>query len=206
MTVEESDADESIAAVAVGRPALLTDEVIDRILAAVKGHQRLEVAAEMGGVGRATLYGWLRAGARAKDHLANGGDPAALTVLERRCADLTASIENAMGLAEATAVHHIVRAGLRPSVETRRTTRCLGLVDGQPVYVDEVTTTERAPDPRALQWWLERRVPGYGQRTELTGANGGPVAIEFAARIEAVHAKIAAHQAAIAAQSKAQGE
>lgn len=188
-----------------GRPSLLTDEVANKVLAAARAHQRIEVAAEIAGVGRETLYGWLRQGARARDHLARGERPSALTPLERRCAEFTDDLMRALAFAEGTAVNSVVRAGSQPSVETKRTTRCVGLNDeGVPIYAEEVTTTERPPDWRAHTWWLERRVTAYHlrQSVELTGADGGPIEIDFAARLEGVVQKIRAYQASIAVESQ----
>lgn len=188
-----------------GRPSLLTDDVQQRILMAVRNHQRIEVAAELAGVSRSILYGWLSTGARAQIHLAGGGKRSELTALERRCADLSEAIGRAMAIAEGTAINGIIRAGTQPGVETKRTKRCVGLDDGgQPVYAEETTTTERPPDHRALTWWAERRVPAYHlkQSLELTGADGGPLEIEFAVRLAGIEEKIRKHQAAIAAESR----
>lgn len=187
-----------------GRPAKLTAEVEERILAAIRTHQRIEVAAGLVGVGRSTLYGWLGVGARAKERLGKGAERSDLTAHESRCADFVDAVSEAMAMAEATAVHAVRVAGTRPSVETKTTRRCVGMEDGEPVFAIETTTTERPPDARAAQWWLERRVPAYRSRTglEVTGAEGRPIEVEFAARMAALDARIKRGSAAIAADSR----
>lgn len=191
-----------------GRPTKLTDDVQERILAAARGHQRVEVAAELAGISRETFYNWLRLAAKAKEHLARGGKMTELTALDRRCMDFSEALRQALAQAEGLAVRNVINAGSRASVETKRTRRHVGLDENnQPIYAEEVTTTERPPDWRAEAWWLEHGPTVSGQyagrqRVELTGAEGGPLAIEFATRMEALKRRIEGGSAAIAAESR----
>ena len=132
-----------------GRPAKLTTEVQERILGAIRTHQRVEVAAGLAGVGRSTLYGWLSVGAKAKERIGKGTKRAELTAHESQCSDFFEAVWEATAIAEAHAVHTIRVAGTRPSVETKTTRRCVGIEDGEPVFAVETTTTERPPDARA---------------------------------------------------------
>lgn len=181
-----------------GRPTRLTPEVEAAIFAAVRSHQRVEVAWELAGIKKETFYGWLRAAARARLHVERGGKLSDLSTLTRRCLDFSDSLTREMAMAEAFAVRDVVHAGSQPYVETRRTTRCAGLdKDSRPIMVEEVTRTERPPDWRARMAWLQARVPAYNpkQRHEHSGPDGGPVPIAIAVRLEGLAAAIAEHQA-----------
>lgn len=190
-----------------GRPSGLTDAVQDGILAAVRSHQRLEVAAQLAGIGRATLYDWLRAGVRATNHVAAGGKLGDLTTLDRRCKDFSDALAREMAAAEAFAVRDIVAAGARPQVETRVVRRCVAVVDGKPVMVEETTTTTRPPVWQARSWWLEHRVAAYNPKThhEHSGPDGAPIPVAMAVRLEGLAAAIEEHQAAIQVDSQATG-
>lgn len=190
-----------------GRPPGLTDEVQVAILAAVRSHQRLEVAAQVAGVGRATLYDWLRAGVRAQNHVAAGGPLKDLSALQRRCMDFSDALAREMATAEAFAVRDIVHAGARPQVETRVVRRCVAVVDGKPVMVEETTTTTRPPVWQARSWWLEHRVAAYNPKTrhEHSGPDGAAIPVAMAVRLEGLAAAVAEHQAAIQAESQGVG-
>lgn len=182
-----------------GRPSKLTPETAEKILAAVRQFQRLDVAAGIAGVGRETLYGWLRIGIRTRNRLTTTAMPSNLTEHERRCADFLARVEEAHAFAEAAAVHSIKNGGLQPSIETKITHRCVGHHDGEPVWVTETVTTEKPPDTRNIQWLLERRNPAYRSksRVEVTAENAPPVELTFAATLEDIHRTISEGQKAI---------
>lgn len=65
--------------------------------------------------------------------------------------------------------------------ETHRTSK---LVNGTMTVTEERTVTKTLrPEWTAAAWWLERRLPQrYARRVELTGAEGGPIAVEDRAR------------------------
>lgn len=189
-----------------GRPTKLTDEIQEKILAAARGHQRVEVAAELAGITRQTFYNWLRIAARANAHLAKGGSKSDLTSNECRYVEFSEALTQALAAAEGKAVHHVLAAGSRPSVETKRMKRYVGLdANGLPIYAEETTITERPPDWRADAWWLEngptlRGQYGSKRRVELTGPGGGPLELEFIASLEALEAKIRGAQGTIAVE------
>ena len=61
--------------------------------------------------------------------------------------------------------------------------------------VRNVTAIERDPSWQAKAWWLERKHNdrwGRKERHELTGADGGPVAIDWAGAIQELEADKAA--------------
>lgn len=176
-----------------GRPDALTPQAETAILAAVANHQRIEVAYELAGVKKSTFYGWLQMAAEARMYLerpgARRGD---LTRHQRRCLDFSDTLTHAMASAEGYAVRDVVVAGSRPIVERRQVVRkrerCVGLnSNGNPIMVTETTeddvTVTRPPDWRARAFWLQTRVPAWRQRHELTGPGGGPLEVEFTARL-----------------------
>lgn len=179
-----------------GRPDRLTDDVQERILAAVANHQRVEVAYELAGVAKGTFYGWLQTAARCRMELDRGsakrGD---LTALERRCLDFSDALTHAMAQAEGFALRDVINAGSRPLVEKRERTRCMGLdAGGVPIMVTETTVTTREPDWRARAWWLESRVPAYRRRQEVSGPGGGPIPVEMAVRLATLADTIRSYQ------------
>lgn len=171
------------------------------LLAAISNHQRVDVAIELAGIrSRATFYNWLRVALRASQHLEAGGRRGDLTVHERRCLDFSRALAHAMAQAEGFAVNDVVNAGRRPQVERRTRTRFVGLGENnQPIMVEEVTTVERPPDWRARAWWLEKRVPAFHPRQEISGPGGRPIPIEVAARVENLADTIRAHQQGVTA-------
>ena len=177
-----------------GRPDKITDEVQEKILAAVRNHQRVEVAAELAGCSRETFYGALRAAAKAEEKLKKGAKLSSLTQYERKAMDFSASLLREMARSEADGILTITRAATTSNVTETTKTKCLGMDDnGQPIMVTETTRTVAPGDWRAMAWYQEHRPhsPYRSKQTvELTGADGGPIAIEFASRLEALEGRI----------------
>lgn len=176
-----------------GRPDKLTPEAEQQILAACRNHQPLDVAASLAGVDQATFTGWLREGAKAEQVLAKGGNLSDLTAYQKKCRKFSQDIRRAMDQAHAIALKGVVDAGLKRQTTVVRKHKYVGKnEDGNPIFADEEQVTETPPDPTHLKWWLERTQKRYAPKSsvELTGADGGPLQIEFAARMEALDARI----------------
>lgn len=176
-----------------GMPTKLTAEAEAQILAACRNHQDLNVAASLAGIEQETFHSWLREAAKANEFIAKGGNPSDLTSYQKKCRRLTQEIRRAMDQAHAIALKGVIDAGLKRQTTVVRKHRYVGKNDeGQPIFADEEQVTETPPDPTHLKWWLERTHKRYvpKQSMEVTGADGGPVAIEYAARLEAIAAKI----------------
>lgn len=177
-----------------GRPDKLTQDVQDKILAAVRNHQRIEVAAELAGCHRDTFYAALRTAARAEEKINKGTKPSKLTQYERKCVEFSATLLREMARSEADGILTITRAATQANVTETTKTKCLGMDDnGNPIMVTETTRTVAPGDWRAMAWYQEHRPHSpYRNKSqvEVTGANGGPLAIQFAAGLERLEALI----------------
>jgi hypothetical protein len=81
----------------MSRPTLLTPEVQDRIVSAVRAGSYLDDAASMAGIGSSTLFLWLATGRQANEKRENGE---VLTDRETLCMEFLEAVERAR--AEAT--------------------------------------------------------------------------------------------------------
>tara|TARA_R110002020_G_scaffold64898_1_gene171756 strand:+ start:959 stop:1426 length:468 start_codon:yes stop_codon:yes gene_type:complete len=128
----------------VGAPSKLNEEMIGRIVQALRAGSYVETAAAHVGINKDTFYRWLREAAAEREHIANGKKPRKGKAL---CLQLSDAVERAQADAEL---------------------RDLALV-----------STAAVEDWRAAAWKLERRNPGRWGRTrqEITGADGGPIAV-----------------------------
>ena len=181
-----------------GRPGTLTDEMIEEICRAVRNHQSFEVAASLAKIKRHNLYQWLSIAAAAEKKLAEGTPLSKLTEHQLKCLELADKLTFARDQATAIAVGSWLSAGIRPSITKKRVSRVVGLTDeNEPIWATEETVTEGPPDWRAVQSWLGVQRRGYNPTTkiEVTGADGGPIEIDFAARLNDVAAAIEAAQA-----------
>jgi hypothetical protein len=151
----------------VGRPTKLTPERQERIVTALRAGNYLTIAAEYAGVNRATVFRWL---AQADEV----GAPKAIR-----------DFRDAVVRARAEAEHRMVDIAGRAAAGgtlVRRTTRTLP--DGS-VEVDEQWTP---PDGRVALDFLGRAFPDrWSRRTEVTGADGGPV--QMTSQTLVVHAQ-----------------
>jgi len=97
--------------------------------------------------------------------------------------DFSAALIRANAEAERDSVDTIGRAGNLHSIETKRVRKHVGVTkDGEVIYAEEVTVTEKPPDWRAEAFRLERRFPtrwGQTVRNEITGPDGGPVTVDL---------------------------
>jgi hypothetical protein len=141
-----------------GRPPLLDDATQRELLRAIRLGVPVHVACDHAGIGRSTFYVWQARGDAAAE-LREQGQP--VPVREQRYLDFVDALRKAVPAAEVTALARVVKA---------------------------------AEDPRhwqAAAWLLERRHPDrYARtvRTELSGAEGGPVQVE--AQVASVEVKV----------------
>jgi hypothetical protein len=173
-----------------GRPDKLTPELQKDILAAVRSHQRPEVAVALAGCRIDVFYEALRTGARANERLQDGARLSDLSPYERKCAEFSEAYSRAESYSEAVGIRTVTSGATTAQVTEKTTTKCIGKDDdNQPIMVTETTVTRAPGDWRAMAWYLEHmpysKYRGQ-QRIELTGADGGPIALEFAARLEAI--------------------
>jgi hypothetical protein len=121
-----------------GRPTDLTPEAQQKVCQALAAGATREHAAQFAGVGKTTLYAWLKRGRKAKSgryrEFLNAAEAA-----EAQCA-----MRNVALVQKA--------ANERDEVTVRETVRADGTVE-------RVTTTRRVFDWGAAAWWLERRYP-----------------------------------------------
>lgn len=75
-----------------GRPTVLTDDVQDRIVSAVRAGSYLDDAASYAGIARQTLWRWLSAGRTAQDKIDNDED---ITDHEHRLVEFCNAVEKA---------------------------------------------------------------------------------------------------------------
>jgi hypothetical protein len=176
--------------------------VAEVITNALRTGSYFEQAAATAGVGKETGYGWLRTAGRLRIR-ARGKALSSLTprptAHERRCVAFSDSVAEAESSWEVTALAGLERLA-RGGITTTKTVTKRGpaAADGSPGPVLEVTTTveQLAPSAQVLEWRLERRFPSrYGRRVEVTGAEGGPIALSMEERAEALADTLTAHLA-----------
>ncbi|MGC4951015.1 hypothetical protein ACLQ2N_33095 [Streptomyces sp. DT224] len=155
------------------RTRLLTPEVETRLVEASRAGLAVDLAAVNAGISRATFLRWMAYGrTEAVDRAAgNPPDPALDHFVE-----FFEKVERARASAALSAALDIRRASRGGIVTTHRT------FDPHTGKVLEETITT-PPDWRAAAWYLERQHrKQYGKEdhleVELTGAAGGPVAVE----------------------------
>lgn len=183
----------------VGRRTALTDETEAKILAAVRNHQRLPVAAPLAGVSYSALMHWRQMGVEARIFMEDGGRLSALSSLERRCLEFVEKLEKADAEAEGLAVRSWLAAGINRQKTTKTVRKVIGTDDaGQPIYATETTEEERPGDWRAVESWLERRRPDYRRSAEVE------VNVDVHLRAAGLAERVRAHQEGrtIAAESR----
>ncbi|MFC8537955.1 hypothetical protein ACFUJY_29145 [Streptomyces sp. NPDC057249] len=155
------------------RTRLLTPEVETRLVEASRAGLAVDLAAVNAGISRATFLRWMAYGrTEAVDRAAgNPPDPSLDHFVE-----FFEKVERARASAALSAALDIRRASRGGIVTTHRT------FDPHTGKVLEETITT-PPDWRAAAWYLERQHrKQYGKEdhleVELTGAAGGPVAVE----------------------------
>lgn len=173
--------------------------VFDRIVSALRVGQYFEHATAQAGVSKETAYGWLRLAGRLKIE-AKGQlvDVAAITAHEARCIEFSDAVAEAESSWEAGALATLERLARGGVKVTKTVTKRDGAGDGAKVL--EVTTTEEvlAPNAQVIEWRLTRRFPGrYGQRVEITGADGGPLVMSVEDRTDALASQFEAYLAGV---------
>lgn len=177
-----------------GQPDKLTEELQTGIFAAIRSFQRPEIACRVAGCSTDVFYEALRTAEKAKRRIEKGDKRSTLTAYERKCMEFSIKFTEELAKAEARAIHGAVVPALNRQTRRKTTTKCIGQDDNnKPIMVTEETVYDDPPDTKNLIWWLTH-FPGtpYQERSrvELTGADGGPIAIEFAARLEGIAGKI----------------
>lgn len=171
-----------------GRPSLIDNiighddtgqpiTVADRIVAGLRAGSYLEPAIAATGVGKVTVYEWIKLAGRVR--IRSNGEPLDtldLTAHERRCCEFLNAVEEAEGIYEIgalTSLERLARGGLVLRTVTRK-------YDGDGPTATCVERTEReetlAPNAQVIQWRLSRRFPArYAQRIDIDMAGGlGP--------------------------------
>ncbi|WP_330335689.1 hypothetical protein OHS33_38575 (plasmid) [Streptomyces sp. NBC_00536] len=155
------------------RARLLTPDVEARLIDASRAGLAVDLAAVNAGVSRATFLRWMAYGRTEAVDRSAGKDPdPELDVF----VEFFEKVERARAAAALSAALDIRRASRGGIVTTHRT------FDPHSGKVLEETITT-PPDWRAAAWYLERQHrKQYGKEdhleVELTGAAGGPVAVE----------------------------
>lgn len=156
----------------------LTDEVIDQLERSVLAFASNEEAAAAAGIGRTTFYRWQARGREVAKAAQEEGapEPSADDLLYVRLVD---KLDLARVAAKANALAAIQRAGIGELVTITKTVTTENK-DGS--ITTRTETIERVEKSwTAYAWLLERKFPreyALVNRTELTGADGGPVKVE----------------------------
>ncbi len=137
----------------------------------------VQTAAAVAGIGRTTFMTWLARGRDEAARIADGLEP---DPAEEPFVTLLEKIAHARELAHAGAVLQLRRL-INGGYITKEVTRKMR--DPETGQIVEETTVDRAgPDFRAISWYLERahRAEWGKDATvlEITGPQGGPVAVE----------------------------
>ena len=157
----------------VGRPTVCTREVVAGFSRLMAAGNYFVTACNYLGIDETSAYEWLKAGAEGRD--APGDWPDAYR-------EFSQSVKRAEAQAEVAAVAEVQMAG-KPHA-ARFDAEGNELLPGQ--WQASMTFLERRHRDR----W------GRGERVELTGANGGPVALDVSVGVEDVLANDAATELA----------
>lgn len=157
-----------------GRPALLSEEVEGRLVAASRTGVAVELAAEMAGVSRSSFLAWMRRG-RVEVEAREAGE--APDLAEDEYAALYVKVRTARAMAAARAMANLRRVADGGIVTKVTTRRFRDPVTGE--IVEETVEDRTPPDWRADAWYLERQHrEHYGKEAtvavEITGLVGGP--------------------------------
>ncbi|MFI6142349.1 hypothetical protein ACIBCC_29680 [Streptomyces griseus] len=163
-----------------GRPALLSEEVEGRLVAASRTGVAVELAAEMAGVSRSSFLGWMRRG-RLEVETREAGEPP--NPAEDEYAALYIKVRTARAMAAARAMANLRRVADGGIVTKVTTRRYRDPATGE--IVEETIEDRTPPDWRADAWYLERQHrEHYGKEAtvavEITGLGTGPVGEEDA--------------------------
>ncbi|MER5482623.1 hypothetical protein ABT024_05315 [Streptomyces sp. NPDC002812] len=162
---------------APARARLLTPEIEARLIEASRAGLATELAATHAGICKATFHRWMKVGREESLDRADGQDPDPEL---SRFVEFFDNIERARASAALSSVLDIRRAS-RGGIVTKETHRVFNPNTGK--LAEETVVDKTPPDWRAAAWYLERQHrKHYGREAhvelEVTGAAGGPVAIE----------------------------
>lgn len=178
--------------------------VADRIVELLASGNYIEGAAAGAGVHKDTVYHWLKIGAQV--HLRAGAgsiDDLELSDFERKCAEFSDAVAEAEGRYESSSnltLERLARGGIPQTTETvERGPAPVNPATGGPTYDSEgrevlgpilkssTRSTSTLPDAQVIEWRLTRRFrQRYAERLEVTGADGGPVALSQSEKASAV--------------------
>lgn len=183
-----------------GKPVTITERVVETLRAGGFIHD----AAARIGFPRETLSDWRKLGQRTIRDIVQGRKRShELTDHERECVVLAREMEKAEADAKVWMLGklHDLGAGMK---RTETTTRTRTPIVGETVVTEAAVVVETTikeitavPDVRALTWLLEHRFQrDFGmKRIELSGPEGGPIAIETESAVDKLREAIAAVQA-----------
>jgi hypothetical protein len=162
-----------------GTQVTAAEEVIERIQLGMP----IEDAADSAGIPRSTLHNWRKAGGIHRAAQAGG---ATLRKAEREYVEFLDAYERATAEAELNRLTVVHRAAVGGMTLTKQVSKWKveRARDGTEVLTEierTVTTEQLAPQWTAAAWWLERRIPQrYARRVEVSGPDGGPIAVASA--------------------------
>lgn len=153
----------------VGRKGRLHKGLIDQVAALVRNGYYQETAAVAVGISASTYHSWKARGQEART-ASESGVP--IPPKEAIYVEFLETVEKARAeaLGEVVEVHRNVALG--------------GVVTEIEEWVDDDGHTHQKavferPNPKAMEWWMERSFPKlYGRRIEVGGPEGGPIPIE----------------------------
>ncbi|MFD9248358.1 hypothetical protein [Streptomyces bottropensis] len=163
--------------VAAARTRLLTPDVEARLIEASRAGLAVDLAAVNAGISRATFLRWMAYGRTEAVDRSAGNDP---NPELDHFVEFFEKVERARASAALSAALDIRRAS-RGGIVTKETHRKFDPHTGK--VLEETVIDKTPPDWRAGAWYLERQHrKQYGKEdhleVELTGAAGGPVAVE----------------------------
>lgn len=173
-----------------GQLTTTADAIVDRLRAGAY----FEHACASVGVHKDTAYGWLKTAAQTRTAILEGTTTRTkLTAHQQRCLSFSDAVDEAQAawvVRQEAELERIARGGHTIQVITEK-------VDGRGKVIERTTRTEvTAPDPRVIQWRLERKHPDlYGRRTvnvNLGGQEGNPVRVEAEVSPESLLSKLQA--------------
>lgn len=165
-----------------GRPNIISTQIIENILSAIRAGTYIETAAAFAGISKDTLYRWMKRGRREKRRLEKNSR-ARVSAAEAPYVIFVEGVTKAFADAEVRDVGIIAQAarGGQKYVEEKVIT------DAQGRVVSKQTTTKAIPPQwQAAAWRLERKYPKkWGRRVAIRKdeGNGEETAEEFAKKM-----------------------
>lgn len=176
-----------------GDPIPIT--VADRIVTGIQIGMYMEPAIAQAGVAKGTVYGWLHNAGLARIRTLGNDDHPSLTDLERKSIAFSDAVDIANATWEASklgALEQLERGGTINEIVTEK----IGVdADGEEHVIERTIRRETMlPDARVIMWRLTRRFPDrYHTRMELTGPDGGPLALTIEDRAAALSDTLERH-------------